>query len=78
MRYQMVYNEKGERLWLPLLAGAAIISAPLWLNGRQCYGQGCYQQQYAYPYPYPTPYPYPYPTPYPYPYYQPPYHIKPN
>lgn len=31
MRYQMFYNERGERLWLPILAGAAIISAPLWL-----------------------------------------------
>lgn len=66
MRYQMVYNERGERIWLPLLAGAALISAPLWFNNRQCYGQGCYQQPYPYPYPYPAPYPYP--TPYPYPY----------
>ena len=45
MRYQMVYNERGERLWLPLLAGAAIISAPLWLNNNKCCNQGYYQQQ---------------------------------
>ena len=75
MRYQMFYNERGERLWLPILAGAAIISAPLWLNGRQCYGNNCYnnqqpmynQQVYPYPYPYSYPYPYPYPN-YQYPY----------
>ena len=66
MRYQMVYNERGERLWLPLLAGAAIISAPLWLNNNKCCNQGYYQQQYITP-SYPSPYPYPYPLPYPYP-----------
>lgn len=63
MRYQMVYNERGERLWLPILAGAAIISAPLWINGRQCYNNNCYNNQqpvYQYPYPYPYPYQYPY------------------
>lgn len=64
MRYQMVYNERGERLWLPLLAGAAIISAPLWLNNNKCCNQGYYQPQYIappYPYPYTNPYLYPYP-----------------
>lgn len=60
------------RLWLPLLAGAAIISAPFWLNGRNtcCNNQqyGMYQPiSYGVPQPYPQPYPYPYPQPYPYP-----------
>lgn len=64
MRYQMVYNERGQRLWLPILAGAAIISAPFWLNGRQCctnqygYYQPAYPQ-YQYNYTYPAPYTYP-------------------
>ena len=58
----MVVNEKGERLWLPIIAGAAILSAPFWLNNRP---NNCcppyYQPQ---PYYYPQPYPYPYPMPY--------------
>jgi len=59
MRYEMFYNERGQRLWLPILAGAAIISAPFWLNGRPCCGnnQGYYPQagnpQYQYNYTYP-------------------------
>ncbi len=61
-QYNMPYVNQ-TRLWLPLLAGAAIITAPFWLGGRNncCNNQG-------YPYPYPQPYPYPYPQPYPYPY----------
>lgn len=63
MQYQEIINERGERLWIPLLAGAAIISAPFWF-GNKCNGQNCNNQPY-YPYygqyaPYP-PYPYPYP-----------------
>lgn len=75
MQYQMFYNAQGERLWLPLLAGAAIITAPFWLGGRQCCGnQNNYNNQpgypgaYPYPYPYPQPQPIPQPVPYPYPY----------
>jgi hypothetical protein len=63
MQYQLVYNDKGERLWIPLLAGAAIISAPLWLNKNNCCNNQypiyqpypVYQQQLPYPYPYPYP-----------------------
>lgn len=57
MQYQLVKGENGERLWLPLLAGAAIISAPLWLNNNKCCGnnQGYQAPLYAYPYPYPYP-----------------------
>lgn len=64
MQYHSFINEKGERIWLPLLAGAAIVTAPFWL-GRNCCGNN---QQYPYPYPYPVPYPYynnPYSVPYP-------------
>ena len=65
MQYQMVVNEKGERLWLPIIAGAAILSAPFWLNNRPNYCPNCYPPQpYFYPQPYPQPYPYPYPIPY--------------
>lgn len=63
MQYQYFINQNGERIWLPLLAGAAIISAPFWLNKNCCNNY----QQYPnyYPYPYPVPY-YQYPN---YPYY---------
>lgn len=77
MQYQQIINEKGERLWIPLLAGAAILSAPFWLNNNnKCCGNNYYQQpypvyqsnyypSYVYPYPYQGPYPYPiYQTPY--------------
>ena len=67
MQYQEVINEKGERFWIPFLAGAAILSAPFWLNNnKQCCGNNYYNQPYPYPlyqtnyYPYPTPYPYNY------------------
>lgn len=64
MQYQEVFNERGERLWIPLLAGAALISAPLWFNNKNCNNGNCNY----YPYPtyqqYPYPYPYPYPVPY--------------
>ncbi len=71
MQYQLVYNEKGERLWIPILAGAAILTAPLWLGGRQqCCGNNQYPI-YPQPYPYPQPIPQPYPQPYPYPYPEP-------
>lgn len=73
--YQSFYPNQQPRLWLPLLAGAAIISAPFWLSGRNncCnnnYGYGPYQsvpypQSYPYPYPQPIPYPLAYPYPYP-------------
>ena len=54
MQYQEIINEKGERLWIPLLAGAAILSAPFWLNNNN----KCCNNTY-----YPAPYPYPvYPT----------------
>ncbi len=79
MRYQMFYNNRGERIWLPILAGAAIISAPFWLNNQKCCNnQGYYppyqnvqpypQYQYNYNYPpyYQPPYPYPQPQPYQY------------
>ena len=61
---------RNERLWL--LAGAAILTAPFWLNKNnnccpsQTYNYG-YPAQQPYPYPYPQPYPEPYPVPYPYP-----------
>ena len=61
----MVVNEKGERLWLPIIAGAAILSAPFWLNRPNNYCPNCYPPQpYFYPQPSPQPYPYPYPVPY--------------
>ena len=34
MQYRLIHTPNGERLWLPFLAGAAIISAPLWLNNK--------------------------------------------
>lgn len=75
MRYRMFYNNKGERIWLPLLAGAAIISAPFWFNNQKCCGNNNYYQgypnqpyypQYQYNYNYPTYYqpPYAYQQPY--------------
>lgn len=76
MRYQMFYNNRGERIWLPILAGAAIISAPFWLNNQKCCNNQAYYQPYPQPQPYPQyqynynypPYyqPYPYNQPYPY------------
>ena len=69
MQYQQVINEKGERLWIPLLAGAAILSAPFWLNNNN---KCCNNSYYPAPYPYPVypinynPYPYPYPYQYQY------------
>ena len=56
------YNRtcNNERLWLPFLAGAAIISAPFWLglsknnNNNCCYPQ--YYPQPVYPQPYYPPY----------------------
>lgn len=69
MQYQQVINEKGERLWIPLLAGAAILSAPFWLNNNN---KCCNNSYYPAPYPYPVypvnynPYPYPYQYQYPY------------
>lgn len=60
MQYQLVYNERGERLWLPLLAGVAL-TAPFWARPRYPYGMPM-------PYPYPYPIYYPYPTYYPRPY----------
>ena len=39
MQYREFINEKGERLWLPIIAGAAILSAPFWINGNnKCCG----------------------------------------
>lgn len=65
--YYSYPNYDNTRLWLPLLAGAAIITAPFWLGGRNnnCCNYPVYPQPYPQPYPYP--YPYPYPQPYPYP-----------
>ncbi len=64
---------RNERLWL--LAGAAILTAPFWLNRNNncCPPQQNYNYGYPYPiyqqpYPQPQPLPYPYPVPYPYPY----------
>ena len=51
MQYREIINEKGERLWIPLLAGAAILSAPFWLNNNN----KCCNNYY------PTPVPYQYP-----------------
>ena len=52
-------NQNDERLWLPFLAGAAIISAPFWFGiGRNNNNNCC---PYPVPY-YPQPY---YPQPYP-------------
>ena len=47
----MVVNEKGERLWLPIIAGAAILSAPFWLNNRpnNCCPPYYQPQPYYYP-----------------------------
>lgn len=51
------HNNNDQRLWGPLLAGAAIISAPFWFglsknnNNNNC----CYPQFYPQPY-YPQPY----------------------
>ncbi len=58
MQYQQIVNENGERFWVPLLAGAAILSAPFWLNNNKCCNNTYYPQPY--PYPYFQPYPYPY------------------
>lgn len=69
MQYQQIINEKGERLWIPLLAGAAILTAPFWLNNNN---KCCNNSYYPAPYPYPVypinynPYPYPYPYQYQY------------
>lgn len=39
LQYREFINEKGERLWLPIIAGAAILSAPFWINGNnKCCG----------------------------------------
>ena len=70
MQYQQVITEKGERLWIPLLAGAAILSAPLWLNNNNKCCNNYYPTPVPYQYPYPVyqqnyyPYPYPYQQPY--------------
>lgn len=70
MQYQQVITEKGERLWIPLLAGAAILSAPLWLNNNNKCCNNYYPTPVPYQYPYPIyqqnyyPYPYPYQQPY--------------
>lgn len=58
MNYQF-NNKNNERFWGPILAGAAIISAPFWFglsknnNNNNC----CYPQPYYQPYypPYPQP-----------------------
>lgn len=60
MQYRLIQTPNGERLWLPFLAGAAIISAPLWLNNKCCNNQQPQYVQPIYPYPYPQYYPYPY------------------
>lgn len=70
MYYNYFPYQNNTRLWLPLLAGAAIITAPFWLGGRN--NNCCNNQQFipypqSYPYPYPVPYPQSYPYPYPYP-----------
>lgn len=63
MQYQEYINERGERFIIPLLAGAAILSAPFWLNNNN----KCCNNYYPQPYPAPYPiyqsnyYPYPYP-----------------
>lgn len=68
MYYNCFPYQNNTRLWLPLLAGAAIITAPFWLGGRNnCCGNQQYYQPYPQPYPYPYPYPQPYPQSYPYP-----------
>ena len=62
-------NENDQRLWGPLLAGAAIIAAPFWLglssknnNNNNCCYPGYYQTPY-YQVPYsPQPYYQPYPS----------------
>ena len=70
MQYQQVITEKGERLWIPLLAGAAILSAPLWLNNNNKCCNNYYPTPVSYQYPYPVyqqnyyPYLYPYQQPY--------------
>lgn len=77
MQFQEIINEKGERLWVPLLAGAAILTLPFWLNNNnnKCCNNAYYPQgqpvpyQYAYPvyqanyYPNYQAYPYSYPYP---------------
>ncbi len=72
MQYQVVRGQNGERLLLPILAGAAIISAPFWFNNNNnkcCNNNQNFVPAY-YPYPvYPQGY-YPYPNNYQYPQYQ--------
>ncbi len=78
MQFQEIINENGERLWIPLLAGAAILTAPFWLGNNKCCNNNYYPQGQPVPYPYPVYqtnyYPnyqtYPYVAPYPYPIYQ--------
>lgn len=68
---QPIYDQNGKRLWAPILAGAAIISAPFWLGlGRNncCNYYPYYQQPYQ---PYQQPY-----QPYQQPYYQQPYYYQ--
>ena len=48
MYYSYLPYQNQTRLWLPLLAGAAIITAPFWLGGRN---NCCNNQPYPYPYP---------------------------
>lgn len=76
MYYNYFPYQNNTRLWLPILAGAAIIAAPFWLNGRNnCCGNQPYYQTYQQPYPYQYQYQYQYqypqsylyPQPYPYP-----------
>ncbi len=80
MQFQEVINDKGERLWIPILAGAAILTLPFWLgNNNKCCNNNYYPQNQpvAYPYPvyqanyYPNYQTYPYVNAYPYPVYQP-------
>lgn len=60
MQYRLFTSPNGERLWLPILAGAAIISAPFWANNKCCNKNQIQFVQPYYPYPYPQYFPYPY------------------
>lgn len=55
MQYNLVYNERGERLWLPFIAGIAL-TAPFWARPR--YPTMAAPMPYPFPYPYPVYYPY--------------------
>lgn len=66
-QYQSMQNPNDQRIWGPILVGAAIVSAPFWigLSNKNNNNNNCCYPQY-YPQYYPQPYqPQPYYSPYP-------------